>query len=587
MSTETATCPPSVEDVKLCPASPPPVMGSPPSSAETATDARPRPITKIAIVAGAEEGEKIFEPPRARHYTIDGNEATMHFLRSYVKHERNSQVAKDTMEPDNTPSLAGVYLKQFLKRERNLQCEVLHRFVPSKPKELEDLVRDASILLISTSMMISWEFPEKIAATARAMNPSLTIIGGGTGVYKKYHTKLLLDSGSSGLTDFEASVLRHHNKLFVHPKVESAYDFLVISHSGENTLLKLLDALAAGTDVWKTLPNLCWYDKVMQNFHINEVVDEIGTDVYVDWSQENLPPGILYPVQVSQGCPFRCGFCDFATIAPKIKQAPLDVIFDMLERVPLEDGRRNVYFTNENLLYNKKFTMEFLTEMIKRDLKIKWRSFLRIDSIQEPEVADLVKQAGCVSALLGVESADPTILANMHKHCTTEKIVRCISLLAERGITATVFLLFGYPGETEETVRRTIEVMNNLPDVGIIVLRLFNLCVLPMSPLSSPEERTRFGLKGLGNMWEHATMNSDTAYKVTQNSYDNLRMTLFASNIDERMVSHKLTDEQLRDFYLTRNILYHRQANVPMIGGDTYPPTEQLFEHLLHLVSVS
>ncbi|KAH3693087.1 hypothetical protein Pelo_19939 [Pelomyxa schiedti] len=65
------------------------------------------------------------EPPRARHFTVDGNEASLHFLRSYIKNGRDSALAKENMEPDHTPSLAGVYLKQFLKRERNLESSLI------------------------------------------------------------------------------------------------------------------------------------------------------------------------------------------------------------------------------------------------------------------------------------------------------------------------------------------------------------------------------------------------------------------------------------------------------------------------------
>lgn len=89
-------------------------------------------------------------------------------------------------------------------------------------------------------------------------------------------------------------------------------------------------------------------------------------------------------------------------------------------------------FTNDNLLLNKKIAKEFLEALIARDLKVRWKAFVRFifmpvgvnstraDSVQDEEVAELMAKSGCTYVMIGVESAHQQVLDNMNKVCKVE-----------------------------------------------------------------------------------------------------------------------------------------------------------------------
>lgn len=80
--------------------------------------------------------------------------------------------------------LGVVFLKQFLERERGIKCSTIFTFNDDSKPEFERYVKEAKILLLSTSLMLQWRFPESIAQFAKKINPSITVIAGGMAVFK-------------------------------------------------------------------------------------------------------------------------------------------------------------------------------------------------------------------------------------------------------------------------------------------------------------------------------------------------------------------------------------------------------------------
>jgi radical SAM superfamily enzyme YgiQ (UPF0313 family) len=74
-----------------------------------------------------------------------------------------------------------------------------------------------------------------------------------------------------------------------------------------------------------------------------------------------------------------------------------------------------------------------------------------------------MKAAGCYQIGYGIESGDQAILNRIAKRVTLAQIERAIRLTDEAGIRAKGFFIMGHPGETEDSLRRTVDLALRLP----------------------------------------------------------------------------------------------------------------------------
>jgi len=93
--------------------------------------------------------------------------------------------------------------------------------------------------------------------------------------------------------------------------------------------------------------------------------------------------------------------------------------------------------------------------MLRRNLKMKWSVFARVDRISE-DLAQLMNRAGCEWVLFGIESADEGILKAIKKGFTPEDIRRGVKTAAEAGINVFNSFILGLPGESRETAHKSL-----------------------------------------------------------------------------------------------------------------------------------
>jgi anaerobic magnesium-protoporphyrin IX monomethyl ester cyclase len=78
------------------------------------------------------------------------------------------------------------------------------------------------------------------------------------------------------------------------------------------------------------------------------------------------------------------------------------------------------------------------------------------------EMLEAMKAANCGYILFGVESGSPQMLKKMKKGITLDKVRFAFELTGQVGIKTQAFFLFGMPGETQETIRETLEFAKEL-----------------------------------------------------------------------------------------------------------------------------
>jgi radical SAM superfamily enzyme YgiQ (UPF0313 family) len=163
----------------------------------------------------------------------------------------------------------------------------------------------------------------------------------------------------------------------------------------------------------------------------------------------------------SRGCPYSCHFCSksclsFRSMSPR-------KIYAMLAALKKEFGLEEIYFHDELFLSNKKRFRE-LAPLLK-SLNIQWAGQARVNLVDR-EFLELIKETNCAGLGYGIESGSQKILDNMNKKITVKQIESAMIYTKKVKIPIKVQLIFGYPGENEETVQETIDLFKRVDHPG-------------------------------------------------------------------------------------------------------------------------
>ncbi len=255
-------------------------------------------------------------------------------------------------------------------------------------------------------------------------------------------------------------------------------DFILTGES-ELTLDDLLKAFENKGDL-KTIPGLAFRDE-NGNVHINNP-REWSADInslpmpahhhFADQIREKKWAHVIG----NRGCPFGCNFCSttyFWGLRTR-KRSPKNVI-DEVEHLVKEYGVETIYFEDDTFSIDMEWAREVSEEIINRGLKIKWQAISRFNCITKDLLA-VMKRSGCERITFGLESGAARILNNLHKGLSKDVVISGFEMLKDSGIKIGLFMMIGNPGECNETVKETCELLDQVGyyDVeSVSVLQLF------------------------------------------------------------------------------------------------------------------
>jgi radical SAM superfamily enzyme len=163
-------------------------------------------------------------------------------------------------------------------------------------------------------------------------------------------------------------------------------------------------------------------------------------------------------VETSRGCPYACDFC----VAPihqghKFRERSAKAIVDEIERGYRDHGLDFFYLWGDTVTLNVKTFTAFCDELIARKLPIQWLSNARADNLTDPAFVHRLRKAGCWMLAMGIETESEDIRKDMVKRLEREKIQLAINNMRAAGIRSFAFFIFGYPGETLDSINHTID----------------------------------------------------------------------------------------------------------------------------------
>ena len=113
------------------------------------------------------------------------------------------------------------------------------------------------------------------------------------------------------------------------------------------------------------------------------------------------------------------------------------------------------YFWGDTAVLRRQSMEEICDRIIAEPLNISWISNARPECVADLDFAKKLRRAGCLMLSMGAESG-AAVRDTMHKKLNDENLHRAIRLLKQADIRTFVFFIFGYPGETRETMEATL-----------------------------------------------------------------------------------------------------------------------------------
>jgi len=240
---------------------------------------------------------------------------------------------------------------------------------------------------------------------------------------------------------------------------------------------------------------------------INGLVWRRGDDVVANPSRENIPdldslpfpayeklagfprgynlPLFSYVNQpgatmiTSRGCPYQCSYCDRSVFRRGYRFNSADYVYEHMKYLHDRFGVRHINVYDDLFTLNRKRITGICRSLIERPLNLNINCAVRVGYADDDLLA-MLKQAGFLQLSLGIESADPDMLARHKAGVTLEEVADTVRRIKAHGLRAKGLFMMGLPGETEESIQKTGDFVISL---GLDDMNMAKFTPFPGAPL--------------------------------------------------------------------------------------------------------
>lgn len=171
------------------------------------------------------------------------------------------------------------------------------------------------------------------------------------------------------------------------------------------------------------------------------------------------------PLTTTRGCNFGCKFCSSANLwGRRVRFRSPENVVDEIEYLVKDFGVREIHFEDDNITLRRDHMEAIASLIIKRKLRISWAApnGVRVESVDR-ELLRLMKKSGCYMLAFGIESGNQAILERIDKKITLDTARAAVTMAHKEGIVTQGFFIFGFPGETPDTMRETVAFAKSIP----------------------------------------------------------------------------------------------------------------------------
>lgn len=228
---------------------------------------------------------------------------------------------------------------------------------------------------------------------------------------------------------------------------------------GEKTVVPFFSSLLQGAPDLSVPGLVCMRDGSVRENPRPEMLEdfsasEIDYQLLVD-TGDSISGGFL--LDVGRGCPFSCTFCStklFWKRHYRLK-APMEIVEEM--RL-LHDrfGVSEFGFEHDMFTMDRKKVIEICSEIKKLPFHAGWTCSARLDCVDE-ELIDVMADAGLRAIYFGIETGSPRMQKLINKNLKLSKAEQIVTHMEQKGLSATLSFIYGFPEETPEDLSMTLD----------------------------------------------------------------------------------------------------------------------------------
>jgi anaerobic magnesium-protoporphyrin IX monomethyl ester cyclase len=316
------------------------------------------------------------------------------------------------------------------------------------------------ILGISAVVSTAYEYSKRLSLDIKKLLPQTTIVlGGNLGASAEIILKktgvdfVCTGEGEASMVGFVEKWMTAQTKT----DYESIKGWSFLNDDREMMVTPYVDAIPAEEvyDIdWSILEDMGQMDYFMTSYE--RALEDHSINHDPRCYESHREGKILVRIPTTKGCVARCTFCH--RWDKGIRFIPVPIVMERIDYFVQKHNLGFIRVADENFGSNKKWLLEFIEEIKKRDLL--WSvGGMRVSTITS-EMIGKMKEAGCTSIFYGMETGSAKMLEVMEKVTTVEQNKNAVKWMAEHDMFTIVQLILGMPGETPETVQETIEFAN-------------------------------------------------------------------------------------------------------------------------------
>jgi anaerobic magnesium-protoporphyrin IX monomethyl ester cyclase len=334
------------------------------------------------------------------------------------------------------PPLGLLYVSAYLN-SKNIANDVFDSTFYSQGQQLDFILeKQPQVIAIYTNLMTKIEVVKllKILKTERFGFPK--IILGGPDV--TYNLENYLKAGADFLVIGEGE--------------ETTYElYLSIASNGDASAVNGI-AYLENNEVVKTAARTKFRE--LDDLPLPNR-DAIPNEKYLETWKNNHGESSM-TISTQRGCPYTCKWCSTAVYGQSYRRRPASLVAAEMKMLKEKYHPDAIWFVDDVFTISHKWLTAFHEEVVKQGAQIRFECITRAERLN-PEILQLLKEAGCFRIWIGAESGSQKIIDLMDRRVDVNHVKKMIQDTNALGIETGTFIMVGYPGENQEDIVETID----------------------------------------------------------------------------------------------------------------------------------